>query len=187
MQRKKAIIMAMAPSDTKRRIVAMAAVLLLMPLQIVGLNGCASKLDNHPRQEGPKTMPPTDHEPITSVLHAYEKALNDSDAESATSLYHPEGVFMPLGFPSATGAEEINSAYTGIFSTIRLNITFEIEDIEQYGEIAIATTASRGTVTVLASDLSAPEENRELFVLRTQNDKWLIYRYMFNKVSGPTN
>lgn len=177
----------MIAPNLKRLMVAMAAVLLLMPLQTVGLSGCASKPHNHPHQERPPIMPPTDHEPITSVLHAYERALNDSDAESATSLYHPEGVFMPLGFPSATGAEEINGAYTGIFSTIRLNITFEIENIEQYGEIAIATTASRGTVTVLANGLSAPEENRELFVLRWQNDEWLIYRYMFNKVSGPTN
>lgn len=124
---------------------------------------------------------------IRDLLTSYERTLNTSDADAAASLYHTEGTFMPIGFPSSKGVTDIRAAYSGIFGMIQLKIAFEIEEIEVDHDTAIAVTSSKGTVTILAKGIEAPESNRELFVLRRQNGAWKIYRYMFNKTSAQRN
>ena len=124
---------------------------------------------------------------IRDLLMSYARTLNTSDANAAASLYHTEGVFMPIGFPSSKGTSNIHAAYAGIFDTIQLNVSFEIEEIEVDHNMAMAGTSSEGTVTVLAEKLKVPEANRELFVLRKQDGNWKIYRYMFNKTNGQSN
>ena len=94
---------------------------------------------------------------------------------------------MPIGFPSSKGTRDIHAAYSGIFGMIQLNISFQIEEIEVEGNMAMAVTSSKGTVTVLSQKMTVPEANRELFVLRKQDGSWKIYRYMFNKTSGQNN
>lgn len=121
---------------------------------------------------------------IRDLLMSYERTLNASDANAAASLYHTDGVFMPIGFPSSKGTSNIHAAYAGIFGMIQLNISFEIEEIEVDNNMAMAVTSSKGMVTVLAAKLQAPEANRELFVFRKQDGSWKIYRYMFNKTSA---
>lgn len=128
-------------------------------------------------------MSSQDESQIRDLLMRYERSLNTSDANAAASLYHTEGVFMPIGFPSSKGTSNIHAAYASIFGTIRLKISFEIEEVEVDGNMAMAVTSSKGTVTVLAQKLEVPEANRELFVLRKQDGNWKIYRYMFNKTS----
>ena len=128
-----------------------------------------------------------DETKIRELLTTYEQTLNSSDAEAAAGLYHTEGVFMPMGFPSSQGLSNIQAAYAGIFGMIQLKVTFEIEEIEVDNDTAMAVTSSNGTVTVLAEGVEAPESNRELFVLRKQDGAWKIYRYMFNKTSGQNN
>ncbi|MBI1335722.1 MAG: SgcJ/EcaC family oxidoreductase [Phycisphaera sp.] len=127
---------------------------------------------------------PDDQNAIYDLLKKYETALNQSDAGSAAKLYHPDGVFMPLGFPSSRGHEQVLAAYTGIFNTIQLKIAFTIDEIEVDHNTAIAVTRSEGTVKVRALGAEMPEANRELFVLRKRDGLWSIYRYMFNKTSG---
>jgi len=124
---------------------------------------------------------------IRELLTSYERALNDSDAGAAAGLYHTDGIFMPMGFPSSRGTSEIEAAYAAIFGMIQLDIAFDIEEIEVDRETAIAVTRSEGTVTVRAEHLSMPEANRELFVLRKEGGSWTIYRYMFNKTSAQSN
>ncbi len=122
---------------------------------------------------------------IESTLLQYEKTLNKSDLKGVLELYTPDGVFMPSGAPSAIGTEEVRAAYEYVFATIRLDIKFTIDEIVQSGNYAFARTISRGQVTILAEGVTAPEENRELFVLQKRNGAWKIARYMFNKMSPP--
>ena len=129
-------------------------------------------------------MPDTDDTAIRPLLDFYEPALNNSDSAAATKLYHSDGAFMPMGFPTSTGDEQIHAAYSGIFNTIQLSIRFTIEEIEIHGDVAFAGTRSRGSVKVLAENIEAPEQNRELFVFRKANGNWAIYRQMFNKMSN---
>ena len=119
--------------------------------------------------EGPTTEKKGRHmnanatDQIRELLTTYQDALNASDAETATSLYGADGVFLPYQLPTSSG-DEIIGAYQAIFSAIRLDIAFTIDDVTVDGDTAHALTRSKGKVTVLADGTTAPEENRELFV-----------------------
>lgn len=120
---------------------------------------------------------------IEQTLKRYETALNASDVEAVLALYAPDGVFMPSEAPTAAGHEAVRGAYEFVFNTIKLDIAFTIDEVVQDGEYAFARTISRGQVTVLEPGITAPEENRELFVLQKLDGRWKIARYMFNKMS----
>jgi len=122
---------------------------------------------------------------IEAVLSTYEEALNTSDVAKVLSIYHDDGVFMPTELPTAKGTKALRESYTAIFSQIQLSIKFRIEEIEITGDMAFATTYSKGTVKVLAPGIEAPEENRELFVFQKREGVWKVARYMFNKMSKP--
>ncbi len=129
------------------------------------------------------SMTDTDRREIQTVLDRYEKALNASDVDAVIELYAGDGVFMPASAPTAVGIESVRAAYEYVFSTIKLNITFTVEEIVADGSIAFARSGSKGTVTILSDGTTAPEENRELFVFQKENGVWKIARYMFNKTS----
>lgn len=124
-----------------------------------------------------------DTEALRGLLATYERSLNTGDAALAAACYAPDGVFMPTTLPTATGAE-LQAAYASIFGAIRLNIAFTVDELVIAGEgAAYAQTRSNGTVTVLATGVTAPEANRELFVFRRTDGAWKIARYMFNKAA----
>ncbi len=139
--------------------------------------------------QGDQSRSAEERKAIEATLLQYEKALNKSDVKGVLELYAPDGVFMPSGAPSAIGTEKIKAAYEYVFSTIKLDIKldikFTIDEIVQSGNYAFARTISRGQVTILAAGVTAPEENRELFVLQKHGGSWKIARYMFNKMSPP--
>jgi uncharacterized protein (TIGR02246 family) len=118
---------------------------------------------------------------IEELLSEYKRSLNTSDAQLAQSLYTKDGIFMPTEAPSGIGSEGILKSYEYVFSQIKLNIEFFIEEIEVDGDMAFAVTSSKGTVKILANGMEVPEENRELFVFEKVNEDWKIARYMFNK------
>ncbi len=122
-----------------------------------------------------------DKQKIEALLGEYKKALNTSDAALAQSLYTKDGIFMPTEAPSAIGSDNIIKSYEFVFSQIQLNIEFYIEEIEVEGNMAFATTSSKGTTLIHATGDTIPEANRELFVFEKVDGEWKIARYMFNK------
>ncbi len=127
-------------------------------------------------------MKTTENAAIETLLLSYEKALNASDVPAVLALYAKDGVFMPSEAPTAVGQAAVEQAYRFVFSQIKLNIKFSIDEIQVNGDLAFARTISRGTTDVLAAGITVPEENRELFVLVKENGAWKIGRYMFNKM-----
>jgi uncharacterized protein (TIGR02246 family) len=119
---------------------------------------------------------------IEATLRAYGSALNASDAKAAVAAYTSDGVFMPTGGPTATGTEELLGSYQFIFTQIRLDVEFDIHEVVIDGDYAYAVTSSQGQQTILSTNSTGPEANRELFVLRREGAEWKIARYMFNKV-----
>ncbi|GAB5905260.1 MULTISPECIES: YybH family protein [Mycobacteroides] len=123
----------------------------------------------------------TNEHDVKTLLYTYEQALNNSDAALAASCYTAGGVFMPTAQPTATG-DGLREAYEQIFSAIRLNVTFTIDELViASDDIAYALTRSKGTQTVLADGTRSTESNREVFVLHKEDGAWKIARYMFNK------
>ncbi|MEQ8712223.1 MAG: nuclear transport factor 2 family protein [Cyclobacteriaceae bacterium] len=126
-------------------------------------------------------MQKEENQKIEALLSLYKRSLNTSDARLAQSLYTKNGVFMPTEAPSAVGIENILKSYEFIFSQIRLNIDFYIEEIEVEGDMAVAVTSSKGTTLIHATGDTIQEANRELFVFEKEDGHWKIARYMFNK------
>ncbi|UZF92826.1 YybH family protein [Bosea sp. NBC_00550] len=120
---------------------------------------------------------------ITKQLKSYEQALNVSDLDGVMKLYTEDVVFMPPHAMPVVGREAVRAAYRHIFSAIKLEITFQIDEIRPLSQDwAFARTRSDGTVKVLASNQPAsPEANQELFLLRRDDGgQWRIARYIFS-------
>ncbi len=156
---------------------------LLLTVLLIAVGGRACGGGTSTTKEDPKKMANQDRQDLQTLLDRYEKALNASDVDAVIELYADDGVFMPSSAPTAVGIESVRAAYEHVFTMIKLNITFTVEEIVADDSIAFARTSSKGTVTILADGTTAPEENRELFVFQKENGVWKIARYMFNKTS----
>ena len=137
--------------------------------------------ENAVQTENKEVMIKEEKQKIEALLTEYKKSLNTSDAKLAQSLYTKDGVFMPTEAPSGIGSEQILKSYEFVFSQIQLSIEFFIDEIEVEGNMAFATTSSKGSTLIHATGDNIPEANRELFVFEKVNDEWKIARYMFNK------
>ncbi len=120
---------------------------------------------------------------LRALLQTYEAALNMSDAALAASCYTADGIFLPTTLPTAAG-DHLEAAYRQVFGAIRLAVTFTIDELEVVAtDAAYALTRSAGTQTILATDVTSAEANRELFIFRHVSGVWKIARYMFNKAN----
>ncbi len=116
---------------------------------------------------------------IQSVLRSYETALNANDIDTILSLYGGEPVFMPQHARALVGRGAVRAGYEHMFATIKLDVRFEIHEIEEAGEWAWARTSSSGRTKILAASVEVTEGNNELFVFRRENGAWKIHRYLF--------
>jgi uncharacterized protein (TIGR02246 family) len=124
--------------------------------------------------------PAADKMAITSVLSAYEAALNASDIEAIRRLYAEDVVLMRPFRPSVVGKAAVRQpAAAGVR---KLNIKFTIAEIvEMAPDWAFARTNSAGTITLNATGETSPEANQELFIFRKDTDgAWKIARYSFS-------
>ncbi len=159
------------------------AILLLMAAVIAMSAYQAHSSENHvTTQTKEKEMETSAKQEITKLLFTYSDALNASDVSKVLPLYTENGIFMPSGAPTSIGAEQVKGAYDFVFSNIKLSIDFSIDEITVNGDYAFARTTSKGSTLIHATGETAPEENRELFVLQKANGSWKIDRYMFNKM-----
>lgn len=113
---------------------------------------------------------------------SYRDALASSTEGDVAAQFTSDGVVMGPGSPTAEGTAQLTSAYQGIFSAVGLDLNFKIDEIIVGSQYAFARSTSAGTVTVKANGATAPEENRELFVLKKENSQWKIARYIYNKM-----
>ncbi len=116
---------------------------------------------------------------IESVLLAYQNALNNNDIDAILGLYGSDPVFMPQNAPALVGRDAVRAGYEQVFASIKLNIRFDIHEIEEAGNWAWARTSSAGRTRILATDAEVTEGNNELFVFRYENKVWKIHRYLF--------
>lgn len=156
----------------------------LLALTVTLLLGCQAPDHKNTGSDNTATTMNTtnDQNAIKDLLFAYRDALNASSTDQVIPLYTTDGVFMPTGFPSAVGTDQVRQTYDGVFADIKLNIEFFIDEVQVDGDHAFARTTSRGSTLIHATGETVPEENRELFVLQRTDGGWKIARYMFNKM-----
>ncbi|HBO3991214.1 TPA: SgcJ/EcaC family oxidoreductase [Pseudomonas aeruginosa] len=116
---------------------------------------------------------------IQSILQSYETALNANDIDAILDLYGEAPVFMPQHAPTLVGREAVRAGYQQVFASIKLQIRFDIHEVEVIGDWAWARTSSAGRTRLLAEDVEIAEGNNELFVFRREHGHWKIHRYLF--------
>jgi uncharacterized protein (TIGR02246 family) len=116
---------------------------------------------------------------VETTLKSYETALNANDIDAILTFYGREPVFMPQGAPALVGRDAVRAGYAHVFETIKLNVHFEIHEIETTGDWAWARTSSAGRTKLLAKGVEVDEGNNELFVFRREDGSWKIHRYLF--------
>lgn len=125
---------------------------------------------------------------IHQQLRRYEQALNASDVDSVMALYADDAVFMPQNSAPAVGRDAVRTAYRQVFSAIKLDVRFQIDEVRQLSkDWAYARTRSNGTVKLLSGDQPpGAEANQELFVFHREADgQWRFARYIFATTNPP--
>jgi uncharacterized protein (TIGR02246 family) len=116
---------------------------------------------------------------IKELIKTYEVALNANDLEKILALYGSEPVFMPQHAPALVGRDAVRAGYKQVFETLKLNIRFEVQEVEEAGDWAWARTSSAGRTRILAAGVEVTEGNNELFIFRRDGGEWRIHRYLF--------
>jgi ketosteroid isomerase-like protein len=116
---------------------------------------------------------------IQDVLKRYETALNGNDTAAILGLYGSEPIFMAQNATAFVGRDAVLAGYKRVFETIKLNVRFEIHEVQEAGDWAWARTSSAGRTRILASGVETTEGNNELFVFRREKGEWKIHRYLF--------
>jgi uncharacterized protein (TIGR02246 family) len=126
----------------------------------------------------------SDVKEITATLHAYGAALKGRDVEEAVGLYTEDGVILAPHFAPSAGAAALREAYGRIFSSVQLDVRFDVDEVvvTAPGAWAFARTTAEGTKTMLASGESEPHRNQELFIFRVEGGRWKIARYAFSSM-----
>ncbi len=117
---------------------------------------------------------------IESLIKTYETALNTNDIDAILGLYGTQPVFMPQHAPALVGRDAVRAGYKQVFETIKLNIRFEIHEIQEAGDWAWARTSSAGRTRILVANIELQEGNNELFIFRKEAGEWKIHRYLFS-------
>ena len=117
---------------------------------------------------------------IEAVLRSYETALNSNATDAILALYGSDPVFMPQHAPALVGRDAVRAGYEQVFATIKLDVRFEIHEIEEAGDFAWVRTSSAGRTRILAAGADVAEGNNELFIFRRENGAWKIHRYLFS-------
>jgi uncharacterized protein (TIGR02246 family) len=117
---------------------------------------------------------------IRILLSTYERALNAGDAALAAACYTTDGVFMPLGQPTAAGPA-LYDAFSRTFEKIRLAVTFTVDElVVASDDTAYALARSNCIQTLLATGAESTASNRDVFIFGYEQAVWKIARYLFN-------
>lgn len=116
---------------------------------------------------------------IKDLIKTYEAALNANDLEKILALYGSDPVFMPQHAPALVGRDAVRAGYRQVFDTIKLDIRFDVHELEEAGDWAWARTSSAGRTRILAAGVEVTEGNNELFIFRREGGEWRIHRYLF--------
>lgn len=125
----------------------------------------------------------TDQEAITELLHAYGAVLASRSLSDLLSIYTSDGVLMAPGFQPAVGAEALKVSYERIFSAIKLDIKFSIDEIVVMdGVWAFARTTAEGRKFWLQKGTDESHHNQEIFICQKVDGIWKIARYCFSSM-----
>lgn len=117
-------------------------------------------------------------EEIKGVIKKYGVAANASDLEAVLELYSSNPVFIPQNVRALVGRDAVRAGYAKLFHNLKLDIRFDIHEVEQSGDLAWVRTSSQGIQRLLSTKADLPEGNNEIFILIRENGVWKIDQYI---------
>jgi len=120
---------------------------------------------------------------IENLIHSYSSAFNAAEIGSTVALFTPDGILMPANAPSSQGREQLTRSFDLLLKAFRIRISYTIDEIAVNGNYAYARTNSLVSTHVNATGQDLSLRNKELFLLRKEQDNWKISHYIFNNTS----
>lgn len=122
---------------------------------------------------------------VQRILEAYASAVKSEDRILISSFYTKDGVFLPDG-ARILSAHDIAGTGRNSFPKTGYDIKYVIQDLVMAGGLAFVTAQA----TVIATDKKTGRlscrTSRDFFVLREEENRWRIFRYIFNHVKHGT-
>ena len=113
------------------------------------------------------------------IFDAYARALEAGDVEALVGLYTPNGVYVREDLPAVIGRDALRQSYKNVFATLKVNISFKVQEAEQSGDLGWARSVSTGKVQVLKTGVATAESYNQLVVFRKENGSWKIRSYLY--------
>ena len=124
-----------------------------------------------------------DEKAINNLIVSYKNGLKDSSVEKVLANYTTDAVLMSPDSPTVIG-DKIGAAYSSIFDSVGIDIDFTLANMIIGEKYAFVQSTSDGSALIRALNQTAPEQNRELFVMQRVDGEWKIARYMYNKMDA---
>jgi ketosteroid isomerase-like protein len=78
------------------------------------------------------------------------------------------------------GSQQIKGLFENLFKKMSVNVQYTVDEVIINGDYAFVRTNSKGNNVVRASGENVPVDNKELFVVNTDNGEWKITHYIGN-------
>ena len=105
---------------------------------------------------------------LVTIMERYAAALRANNVEALVALYAADGVFMREGLPAVVGTDALRAAYRQIFATLKVDLSFAIQETEVAGDMAWLRSTSKGRIKNLATGVEANESFNGLIVFRRE-------------------
>lgn len=128
---------------------------------------------------GALAQPAGDPAQLVSIMERYGAALRSNNVEALVALYASNGVFMREDMPAVVGRDALRAAYRQVFATLKVDLAFEIQEVEVAGDMAWLRSTSKGRIKVLATGAESSNSFGELVVFRREQGEWRIRSYMY--------
>lgn len=131
-----------------------------------------------------QAQPTDDPAQLLAIMERYAAGLRWGAADALATLYTPDGVFIRDDLPAASGTEALRAAYRQVFATLKVDLAFDIKEIEVAGDMAWLRATSKGRIKTLASGVEAMETFNTVVIFRRTAAGWKIRCYMYNASKG---
>lgn len=116
---------------------------------------------------------------IVAIMDSYAAALRANNVEALVALYTSDGVFMRDNMPAVVGREALRAAYREAFATLKVDLSFSIQETEVSGDMAWLRATSAGRIKVLASGVEAADAFNLVVIFRRDSGAWKIRSYIY--------
>ena len=116
---------------------------------------------------------------LAEIMEAYAAALRSNNVEALVALYAANGVFMREDLPAVVGTDALRASYQKVFATLKVDLRFNIQEIEMAGGMAWLRSTSKGRIKTLATGVEADESFNSLVVFRREGEAWKIRCYLY--------